>query len=100
MIPQLKQEVKRRMMRSTLWLAGLAGLTFGVAIAVTALTIETASAQSTYMSQRAVQDRDYSRLHSATQRAYGGKTMKVTLGRKKTRHKHKKWHRKIEHHHG
>ena len=47
------------------------------------------------MGQRATQDRDYSRLHAATQRAYG-KTTTVTLkAKKKKRHKHKK----PKHHH-
>ena len=59
------------------------------------ITTSPAFSQGGYMGQRATQDRDYSRMQAATQRAYG-KTTTVTLkAKRKKRHKHKK----PKHHH-
>ena len=83
------------MMKSTLRFAGLMSLAVGVAVLGTTVTTNTASSQGSYFGQRATQDRDYSRMQSATQRAYG-KTSKVTLKakkKKKHKHKHKRRHK-------
>ena len=83
------------MTRSTLRVAGLLSLALGAAVLGTAVTMDTASSQGGYFGQRATQDRDYSRMQSATQRAYG-KTNKVTLGtskKKNKKHRHKRRHR-------
>ncbi len=82
------------MMKSTLRFAGLLSLAIGAVVLGTTVTTNTASSQGGYYGQRATQDRDYSRMQSATQRAYG-KTSKVTLkaNKKKKKHKHKRRHR-------
>jgi hypothetical protein len=69
-----------------------------IVVVGTALTPTTASSQSGYYGQRATQDRDYSRMQSATQRAYGAKTDTVTLTKKKKK-KSKKHKRKHPHKH-
>ena len=84
---------------SKLRFARCIGLALGAALAATPLTPGTAFSQGGYMGQRATQDRDYSRLHAATQRAYGGKTDTVTLKTKKNkRHTHKKRKHHRKHH--
>jgi hypothetical protein len=83
------------MTKSKLRYAGLMGLAVGAAILGTTVSTKPASSQGGYYGQRATQDRDYSRMQSATQRAYG-KTVKVTLkAKKKKRHKakHKRRHK-------
>ena len=70
-----------------------------LALAATVVTPGPAFSQGGYMGQRATQERDYSRLHAATQRAYGGKTDTVTLkAKKKKRHTHKKRKHHHKHH--
>jgi hypothetical protein len=60
------------------------GLVFGTVVSTTP-----ASSQGGYFGQRATQDRDYSRMQSATQRAFG-KTDEVTIGKKKKKAKKSK----------
>ncbi len=79
-------------MKSMLRYAGLIGLAVGTAILGTTVSATPASSQGGYYGQRATQDRDYSRMQSATQRAYG-KTVKVTLKAKKKKRKAKHKHR-------
>lgn len=83
-------------------LRGLAALALATAISFGAAT-PGLSQSGGYYGQRATQDRDYSRLHAATNRAYGGKTEKVTIGKKKKKkhaHKHKhKMHKHTTHKH-
>jgi hypothetical protein len=74
------------MMKSKLRLASLMCLAIGTALLGTTASTTTASSQGGYFGQRATQDRDYSRMQSATQRAYG-KTNKVTLKAKKKKRK-------------
>ncbi len=68
------------MIKSKLLVAGLAAGAFAVAFAMSA---SSASAQGGYFGQRATQDRDYSRMSSATSSAFKGQ--KVTLKKKKAR---------------
>jgi hypothetical protein len=78
---------------------GLMSAAIGIAILGAALIPTTASSQGGYYGQRATQDRDYSRMQSATQRAYGGKTETVTMGKKKKKKKRVKHKRKHRHNH-
>jgi hypothetical protein len=77
---------------------GLLNAIIGAAVLGAVLTPAAVPAQGSYYGQRATQDRDYSRMQSATQRAYG-KTTKVTLQKKKKKkkkatpkHKHRHKH--------
>jgi len=72
-------------------LGSLAALTLATAVSVTSVT--PASSQGGYFGQRATQDRDYSRMQAATNRAF--KTEKITMKKKKK--KFKKSKRKHKH---
>lgn len=71
------------MMKSKLRYLGLLTLAAGGLVLGTVASTTPASSQSGgYFGQRATQDRDYSRMQAATQRAFG-KTDKVTMTKKK-----------------
>jgi hypothetical protein len=77
------------MMKSKLRYFGLLTLAAGgLMLGTVASTTPAASQSGGYFGQRATQDRDYSRMQSATQRAFG-KTEEVTIGKKKKKVKKK-----------
>jgi hypothetical protein len=74
------------MMKSKLRYLGLLTLAVGGLVLGTVASTTPASSQSGgYFGQRATQDRDYSRMQAATQRAF--KTEKITMGKKKKKGK-------------
>lgn len=77
------------MMKSKLRYLGLLTLAVGGLVLGTVASTTPASSQSGgYFGQRATQNRDYSRMQSATQRAFG-KTEEITMGKKKKKMKKK-----------
>lgn len=68
----------------------LAALALASAISMSSVT--PAVSQGGYFGQRATQDRDYSRMQSATNRAF--KSEKITIKKKKKKNKHKRKHRR------
>jgi len=74
-------------------IGGLAALVLAAAVSTASVT--PAASQGSYYGQTATQNRDYSRMQSATQRAF--KTEKISVKKKKKRkHKHRHKHK---HHH-
>jgi hypothetical protein len=69
-----------------------------LAVAISATTVSPAASQSGgYFGQTATQNRDYSRMQSATNRAF--RTEKITIKKKKMKHKHRKHKHKHKKHH-
>lgn len=76
---------------------GLGSLTaLALATAISVSNVTPAVSQSGYFGQRATQDRDYSRMQAATNRAYKSETITMKK-KKKMKHKHKRKHRKHQH---
>lgn len=78
------------MIESKRRIAGVLGLALGTFLLGTAVTTGTASSQGGYFGQRATQDRDYSRMQGATQRAFRSETVTINKKAKKKKKKRAK----------